>query len=469
MNEKHRKTAQSDKIPFGKKLAYGMGGMNDTLMNNAFHNIANPILNMTLHVSPTLIAWALFIPNLWNAFSDPICGHISDQARFKKGRRLPFLIPGALVAALALIGLWGFLPEGLSNMQYFWITLVGAMVFFTGTTIFLVPYNGLGFEMTGDYHERTRLMFIRSIMANVSGLLLPWIAAVLFWDGFSSPLRAVLWLSAGISVVFLLAAFFPAKFCEERLHDVAIKQQRVSIWAAIKETLQNKPFLIVLCTILLLVMSYFTADLSGQYLIIYYMFEGVKSDGAALLGMNGTINTIVSLAAIPLATWLSLKIGKRHVIISFMLLAGVGAALRWFLYTPGNPYLIFISTAMIAPGFSALWLLIPSLLADVCDYEELKSGRRAEGTLGAMYSWVNKLAFSLAFLIANLSLDWVGFDVELNADQTDATFLKMRMLFVLIPAIGFSTGALAMWRYSLTEKRMYEIKAELETRRAENK
>ena len=459
-------TAPEDKVPLKEKLAYGAGGMNDSLMGNAFHNIANPILNMTLGVSTSVIGVAMFIPNLWNAFSDPIIGHASDQTKSRFGRRKPFLLIGAIIASLALIGLWGFLPTEASENTYFWMLLIGAIVFFTGTTLFLVPWNALGFEMTADYNERTRLMSVRSLMAVSAGFTLPWIAAILFWDGFRSPLSAVLWLSIGLSVIFIICALIPSLFCKERLKETADKQKTVSLVKGVGQTIGNRPFLLVTATVLVLITSFFMVDILGQYLIFYYMYNGNLETGAVLHGINGTANSIIALGAIPIATWLATRFGKRRIIMIFMVMASVGALLRWFFYVPGQSYVILVSTFLIAPGFSALWLLVPSLLADVCDFEELRTGRRAEATIGAVYGWVTKLGFSVAFFIGNVSLDLIGFNVDLSGEQSEQTFFLMRALFVAIPTIGFALGGFLMYKYELSPRRMEEIKTELEARRS---
>jgi len=141
--------------------------------------------------------------------------------------------------------------------------------------------------------------------------------------------------------------------------------------------------------------------------------------------------------------------------------------LKWWGFSPENPWLIFMPIPFMAFGLGGLFTLMMSMTADVCDMDELENGMpRKEGTFGAIYWWMVKLGQALALVLGGLVLELVGFDQN-AAIQSAETIFNLRVADILIPA---GTAALAIWvmvSYSLTEKRAMEIKEELVSRRGE--
>ncbi len=80
-------------------------------------------------------------------------------------------------------------------------------------------------------------------------------------------------------------------------------------------------------------------------------------------------------------------------VYGLVIIAGFG---KWFLFMPGNTWIVFLDAVMSAPIWIGLSMLIPSMLADVCDDDELHSGQRREGTFGAIYNWIVKLGIAVA-------------------------------------------------------------------------
>jgi glycoside/pentoside/hexuronide:cation symporter, GPH family len=110
-------------------------------------------------------------------------------------------------------------------------------------------------------------------------------------------------------------------------------------------------------------------------------------------------------------------------------------------------------------------VLTPSMLADVCDDDELQHGLRREGLLGSLFSWIQKTGFALAFFGAGVVLNLTGFNASLGGLQSDSTIIGMRMTLAVSTALW---SVIAIWLlayYPLTKARAYDIRDELEARR----
>ena len=104
-----------------------------------------------------------------------------------------------------------------------------------------------------------------------------------------------------------------------------------------------------------------------------------------------------------------------------------------------------------------------SMTADVCDLDELRTGKRREGVLGAVYWWMVKLGFGIAALLSGTILSIVGFDAE---NVTESAVTGMRAFYSLLPIAGVIGAVLIMKNYDITEERAEQLKAELAKKRA---
>ena len=143
----------------------------------------------------------------------------------------------------------------------------------------------------------------------------------------------------------------------------------------------------------------------------------------------------------------------------------VGYILKWFCYSPEYPLLLLLPAPLLAFGLGGLFTLMGSMIADVCDMDELETHERREGMFGSIYWWVVKLGMAAALAISGVLLNATGFDVALGGEQTANTILMMRLFDVAIP---LGASAIAIWMiaaYPITEQKAHEVRLELERRR----
>jgi GPH family glycoside/pentoside/hexuronide:cation symporter len=201
------------------------------------------------------------------------------------------------------------------------------------------------------------------------------------------------------------------------------------------------------------------------YVIIYYVFEGNQSLGAEYSGWAGTLSAASTFFVIFFVSWLSTKIGKKKAFYVATVVSIVGYGLKWVCYHPDYPLLTLVPAPFMAFGLGALFTLMGSMIADVCDMDELETGERREGMFGSIYWWVVKLGMAVALAAGGFLLNITGFDVALGGAQTAETIHMMRLFDVVIPMVASAIAIWMVYTYPITEQKAHEIREELEKRR----
>jgi len=471
------KTAEKDRISKGQKFAYGLGAIVNNLLGGAI-GYMSIVLNVGLGINPALVGTLQAIPRLTDALTDPIMGYISDNTRSKYGRRRPYIFIGAIFVGLTFALMWQ-LPAGYSEMFYFWFFLIGSIIFYLFYTIFATPWVALGYELTSDYHERTLLMGVMNFMGQFAWITLPWFYAFMENDRFfSDSVQGARTLAIIIGVFVAVVGIMPAIFTRERFvaHDKEVKV-KIKFFAGLKKnivdfskglmiTIKRVEFLKLCSGTFFLFNGIMLVGAFSSYITIFYVCGGDTDQGAKYMGLFGTITTISTLAAIVAVTWISSKIGKRKTFIIATSMTMIGSILKWFCYDPMAPWKVLIPAPLIAIGMGALFTLMGSMIADVCDLDELETGERREGMFGSIYWWMVKLGMALAFGLSGFLLNATGFVVDFGGAQTSSTFFWMRIVDVGIPAIAALIAILSVASYKITEEKSYEIRSELEKRRS---
>lgn len=472
----HTKTAPEDRISMRQRLAYGAGAFVNNLLAAASGGMMI-VLNLGLGMNPALVGLLGALPRLTDAFTDPLMGYISDNTRTRWGRRRPFIFVGAIAAGLMLALLWQ-LPRDQSETFYFVWFLVGSILFYVGYTIFATPWVALGYELTPDYHERTRLMGTQNFVGQLAYVVSPWFLWIMnsgrfFEDQVSG--------AAGLAVVVALVAIglgiLPGIFLRERMMTVAVTEARTAgtrrgfrqntseFFKGFGITLSNGPFL-KLCMATFLVFNGFILISSFQfYVIIYYVCGGDQTAGAKYAGWAGTVGAICTFAVVAFVTWLATRIGKRHAFFIAIGLSIIGYGLKWICYNPEYPWLVLLPAPLQAFGLGGLFTLIPSMIADVVDTDELKTHERREGMFGSIFWWMVKLGLSAALAASGYLLNATGFDVDLVGAQAPGTIFYMRLFDAGVPMLTSALAIWAVWKFPITEARAFDVRQELERRR----
>jgi len=357
-------------------------------------------------------------------------------------------------------------------VKYFWYFMAMSILFFLAYTVFATPFVAFGYEMTPDYHERTRLHAFANTVGQLAWLGVPWFYAIMSSALFRDTVHGARTLAIAVGAIVAIFGIIPAIFLKERQIIEPVKkaslgfsQNMAEFFRGIVTTFKCKPF-VKLCGATFLVFNGFQLGMSFSiYIMIYYLFGGNDGDAGKLMGWFGMLTSIATLGVIPLTGWIATKIGKRKTFLITISLSIFGYCLKWIGYNPDFPYLLLIAAPFVAFGTGSLFTLMGSMISDVCDYDELETHQRREGVFGAIYWWMVKVGMALAGLLTGVLLKVSGFDVALGAGQSEQTLLYIRLFDVGIPIV---TSAIALWiitSYALTEKKAHDIRVELEFRR----
>lgn len=361
---------------------------------------------------------------------------------------------------------------------FFWAFLLALILYFLTYTVYATPFVALGYELTPDYHERTRLHAFANAIGQTAWIGAPWIWA--FMASYENKVDGASQLGMIFGVIIMVLGSVPAIFCRERrvssltvdssVESIGILDNLADFFSNMVTALKCKPF-VKLCSATFLVFNGYQLGISfSLYAMIYYLFDGNDTLAGELNGWWGSLTAVCTIAVIPLTAMISERIGKRRTFILTVTLSMIGYALKWIGYHPDTPYLLLVSCPFVAFGTGSLFTLMGSMISDVCDYDELDSHQRREGIFGAIYWWMVKVGLALAGLAGGFLLVWSGFvtptpDAVEPVVQSASTLFYLRLFDVVIPIFTSAAAIAIMWTYEITEARANEIRIELDQRR----
>ena len=264
-------------------------------------------------------------------------------------------------------------------------------------------------------------------------------------------------------------------------------------------TFKNKLFVKICAATFLIFNGFMLSSTFILWVIFFYVFQNAPSTEAAytaggkLLGIYGTFSAICTVCVVSFIPWLSRKLGKRNAFFVTIPISIIGYSMKWIGYNQLHPansqlwplmnssgfvnflktcallarehYLLLACAPFIVFGLGSLFTIILSMVADVCDQDELETGERREGMFSAVYWWMVKLGLALAGLIGGALLTWTGFKQELGLGQATQTLLWMRKLDVIIPIVTSIIAIFIIRTINTSEEKAHGVRMKLEQRR----
>ena len=350
-------------------------------------------------------------------------------------------------------------------------------------------------KITGNY--------IKNITAHSRGFLLKCllgftIASFGFsfyvpWDQFlwiSWPLRAVAILLGGGIFTGIHLLLYAQPVLKNMFDNIAL-------------TFKIKIFVKICAVTFLIYNGFMLSSTFILWVVFFYVFKNAPNNslaysaGGKLLGIYGTFSAICTVIVVSFIPWLSRKLGKRNAFFITIPLSLIGYSMKWLAYNQVHPadsqlwtmlqgagfvnfvttcaflakehYILLACAPFIVFGLGSLFTIILSMVADVCDIDELRTGQRREGMFSAVFWWMVKMGLAVASLLGGAMLTWTGFQQSVGINQPADTTLWMRCFDVGIPIITSIIALFIIATMNTSEEKARAVRKQIEERRREDR
>lgn len=476
-------------VPTRTRLLWGLGGFADATITYGTGSLVNVIYVNALGINAALVNLACAIPRFMDFVTDPVIGHLSDNTRSRFGRRRPWMLAGLLVSAVLGMLLWyPPRPHGTWDWGTFaYLSVLMSLLYSVGYAFFNIPHAAMGYEMTTDYNERTHLFKWRFIAFAAAGFATPWFLPLCMW--FEGPRaqvlkgsQGVITVSAIVGALILLSGLPSVFFCKEKVLEHK-GEGKVGFLSAVRLTLGNRPFWLLVISNFITKFGMSITGIFFVYIFLYHITTGDQKVGSAYLAVFfNAINVSNLLAMAPVAA-LTDRIGKKSCLLFMLAMSAVAYASLWFTFgnSPGAfmhiplpwgaagntlsmQWPCLITAVLIGVFTNTMPMIKNSMLADICDLDELKCGHRREAFYGAVFVTTDKIAMAVSLAFQGFLLVASGFDSKLDV-QPVSTIRFWLLALVITQPLGFIIGLSSIFMYPLTRARSHEIRTELDARK----
>jgi GPH family glycoside/pentoside/hexuronide:cation symporter len=451
-------------LSLSTKLAYGFGAVAYGVKNNGFDYFLLLFYSQVMGVDAPLVGLALLIALLFDAFSDPIVGYLSDNTHSKWGRRHPWMYASAIPVAICYYFLW-VPPTELSGNELFPYILTLAILIRVCITLFEVPSSALAAELTEDYDERTSLLSYRFFFGWIGGTIMATVALAVFLAPTETIPNGILnkqgYGTYGFvaSIVILIGILATALGTHRHIPHFKLPPPKKTmsvrrIFSEVYETLANRSFLAVFLAALF---GSVAAGLSAG--LSFYMsgyFWGFSADQISGLSFSIIASAFIALIMAPI---ISKKIGKkRGAIIIGILAFSIAPApvvfrLLGFMPENGDPilYPIILVTIIVDVALMITFsILSTAMIADLVEDGEIRTERRSEGVLFAATTFTRKAVQGFGVLAATAVLTAAQFPKGVAPDQVpDEAIFKL--------GLYYAPTLFVIWMLMIASLRLYRI------------
>jgi Na+/melibiose symporter-like transporter len=417
------------------RLSYGIGAIAFGVKDNGFSYFLLLFYSQVIGVDARLVGLALTIALLVDAFIDPVVGYWSDNLRSRWGRRHPFMYGAALPIAATYFLLWNP-PQGWSDIELFGYLVTLAVLVRILISLYEIPSTALVPELTADYDGRSTLLSYRSFFGWTGGnamsvfmftVLFPLFATAEITNGqFNRDAYAAYGVIA--SVLILVSVMVSALGTHGSIANLKQPPPRRTlsigrIFREIFETLANRSFIALF---LAAMFGAIAAGLSAA-LSFYFMtyFWGFTTQQTGVITLGVFVSAVLGALLAPIV---SRTIGKKRGSIIIGLVAFLGSpmpiVLRLLDILPerGDPFVfwfVFFATLIDVALIICFQILSSSMMADLVEQAELKTGRRSEGIFFAASAFIRKVVAGIGLTVATFVLTAAG--LAPGADPTEVS------------------------------------------------
>jgi sugar (glycoside-pentoside-hexuronide) transporter len=444
----------TQKLSFGEKFGYSLGDLAANFVFQAMIALQFDFYTHTFGLTAAQASVLFLVVGLGAACLNPAMGVIADRTNTKWGKFRPWLLWTAL--PFGVIGVLTFTTPNISTgakIVYAWTTYILLRVIYTMNN---VPYASLNAVMTTDPDERNSISTYRQIAANSAGFIIASLAIPmvrLFGHGDDARgYQYTMGLLSVLSMIFFVVAFLTAK---ERIQPNP--QQKSSLSQDLSDLFSNGPWMVLF----LATLFYFAAILvRGNVMLPYFRFVSGNVDLFSWFNGFGLASLLLGVAC---STAVTKRMGKRFLFIASMTLTGLFSAALYII--PSHATITIIGIEVLRQfSFGLSGPLIWSMMGDVADYGEWKTGRRASATVTSAVVFALWVGLALGGAVAGWILDLFGFVSKADVQSAHAQS-GILLTASIYAGLAFLAAAVCMFFYPITRELNQEIANELTERR----
>jgi len=454
-------TTFEEKIPVSAKVAYGGSQGAHNLISGIGLGAIDAFYLKVTNLDPGLmgISWMLFI--VWNMINDPLIGILQDRTKTKLGRRIPYLRYGAPIYAITFIWIW--FPFADTQILLFLNHLLMLYIFDTVYSMMGLIYYSMPAEMAITAKARGNIMLYSTGLSAI-GIVGTIFVPVIFLGNVPQILEFRIWMII-FGIIAGVAIFIGSYYIKENKY--TLMEEALGFWESIKQSLKNKPFLILEITI-------FAGLIMQQILYSYIIFLFDFVVDASMNIFNIFAFVIVFAVLTITVIWLLRNLEKRGLkklmitggfvaIVSFIALFIIGISAN---ASPGNKISLFsisLPFSGIAFGLISYLLLSQPMMADCIDNDEILTGKRRETTYAGMNALLTKPAISIGHGIFLWIIDLYGYDENIVDPLLQPSLVSTGILvaFTLVPLICLIIGVISLIWFPLDGEGWNKKKKEL--------
>lgn len=462
----------NERLKLQEKIGYGFGDFASSMFWKIFSVYLLYYYTDVVGIAAAAVGTMFLITRIWDTALDPVIGIISDRTDTKWGKFRPFIFWMAIPFAIA--GILTFTAPQLGvtgKLIYAYATYTLMMMVYSAIN---VPYASLMGVMTANIKERTSLSTFRFIFAFAGSILVLATAeplvALFSTTGTEDSIQRGWQITMVIyGVIAAVLFYFTFKWTRERIKPPV--EQKTSLKADLGDLAKNRPWFVLLGAGVFTLIFNSLRDGSAIYYFKYY-FRDQEAFQMPLFDVAINYSTLylvlgqaANIVGVILAKPVSDRIGKKSTFMYSMFIACLLSCV-FYAFNENDIFLIFSFQFLISICAGSIFPLLWSMYADIADYSEFQTGRRATGLIFSSSSMSQKLGWTLGGAITGWLLALWGF--EANTVQTEEAKTGIRMMLSFIPAIGALLSAVFIMFYRLTDKFMVSVSNELVLRRKTN-
>lgn len=457
------------RVPLPTKIFYGIGATATGIKTRALGAFLMIFYNQVVGLPPALVSTIIMIALIADAFIDPSVGLTSDNFRSKWGRRHPFMYAAAVPYAVAFFILWNP-PEGWSQGALVAFLLGALLLVRFFDSFFDLPAAALGPELAPNYNERTALISIRFFFLMMSGIAMTLLAYQVFMktgaDGVPGVTKrdGYFWFSlTGALVIFGAILISTLGTHSEIKHLRAAPERKLTPAVLFKEmvhTLSNRHFAFVTATGMMAAISLgLVGGLSNYFGLFFWEFDQNQLSLLVLASAGG------ALLAVMLATPLSAAFGKKPVALVCFFLAvvvsNIPISLRLLGLLPPNSdpiiFWIVFTEQLFYNGLGVICtIIVSSMIQDVVEDSEVKTGRRSEGLFISADNFFKKLVSGIGVFGAGIILAIAAFPQHARPGQVAPEVLQTMALCYIPFVIGLYAISITLLFFYRIDKATHE-------------